>query len=104
MKLAELLKKTPSLPVTPEVLPKLIRIMKDPDKGAEEIMGVISTDPSIVAGVLKLANSSLYAPPSPVTDLNEAVTLLGIKEIYRIVSNVASSSFLRWRAQEPGDR
>ena len=94
MKLAELLKKTPSLPVTPEVLPKLIRIMKDPDNGAEEIMGVISTDPSIVAGVLKLANSSIYAPPSPVTDLNEAVTLLGNKEIYRIVSNVASSSFL----------
>ena len=27
--------------------------MKDPDKGAEEIMSVISTDPSIVAGVLK---------------------------------------------------
>lgn len=28
------------------------------------------------------------------TDLGEAVSLLGIKEIYRIVSNVASSSFL----------
>jgi len=68
--------------------------MKDPDKGTEEIMSVISTDPSIVAGVLKLANSSLYAPPNPVTDLNEAVSLLGIKEIYRIVSNVTSSSLL----------
>lgn len=94
MKLAELLKSTPSLPVTPEVLPKLTLIMKDSDTGADEIMSVISTDPSIVAGVLKLANSSLYAPPSPVTDLGEAVSLLGIKEIYRIVSNVASSSFL----------
>jgi len=94
MTLAELLKKTPSLPVTPEVLPKITRIMKDSDTGADEIMSVISTDPSIVAGVLRLANSSLYAPPSPVTDLGEAVSLLGIKEIYRIVSNVASSSFL----------
>ena len=94
MKLAELLKKTPTLPVAPEVLPKLTRIMKDSDTGADEIMKVISTDPSIVAGVLRLANSSMYAPPSPVTDLNEAVSLLGIKEIYRIVSNVASSSFL----------
>ena len=44
-------------------------------------MSAISADPSIVAGVLKLANSSLYAPPNPMTDLSETVSLLGIKEI-----------------------
>ena len=81
MKLVDLLKKTPSLPVTPGVLPKLIRIMRDTNKGSEEIMSAISADPSIVAGVLKLANSSLYAPPNPMTDLSETVSLLGIKEI-----------------------
>ena len=80
--------------MTPGVLPKLIRIMRDPNKGSEEIMSAISTDPSIVAGVLKLANSSLYAPPNPMMDLSETVSLFGIKEIYRIVSNVTTSSFL----------
>ncbi len=101
MKLVDLLKKTPSLPVTPGVLPKLIRIMRDPNKGSEEIMSAISTDPSIVAGILKLANSSLHAPTNPMTDLSETVSLLGIKEIYRIVSNVTTSSFLDGELTSP---
>ena len=70
MKLVDLLKKTSSLPVTPGVLPKLIRIMRDSNKGSEEIMSAISTEPSIAAGPLKLANSSLQAPPNPMTDLS----------------------------------
>ena len=70
MKLVDLLKKTSSLPVILGVLPKLIRIMRDSNKGSEEILSAISTEPSIVAGVLKLANSSLQAPPNPMTDLS----------------------------------
>ena len=83
------------------VLPKLIRIMRDPNRGSEEIMSAISTDASIVAGVLKMANSSLYSPPNPMADLSGNVSLLGIKEIYRIVSNVTTSSFLDGELTSP---
>jgi HD-like signal output (HDOD) protein len=65
MKLAELLKNTPSLPVTLEVLAKITRIMKDSDTGAHEIISVISTDPLIVAGVLKLENYEPLHPCKP---------------------------------------
>ncbi len=94
MNLSEIVKNTDCLPAAPEILPKLISLMQNSDADAGEVVSLISTDPSIVTGVLKLANSSLYAPPSPVTDLGEAVSILGIREIYRIVSAVTSNSFL----------
>ncbi len=48
----------------------------------------------IMAGVLKLSNSGAYSPPSPVTDLQDAVAMLGIKEVYRIVNLVSSGDYL----------
>lgn len=94
MTVEELIKNTESLPPAPEVLPKLIKIMKDPDTDAGDIVQLISTDAAIMAGVLKLSNSGAYSPPSPVTDLQDAVAMLGIKEVYRIVNLVSSGDYL----------
>ena len=94
MTVEDLIKNTESLPPAPEVLPKLVKIMKDPDTDSNDVVQLIATDPAITAGVLKLSNSGAFSPPSPVTDLHEAVALLGIKEVYRIVNLVSSGSYL----------
>lgn len=94
MTVEELIKNTESLPPAPEVLPKLVKIMKDPDTDSNDVVQLISTDAAIVTGVLKLSNSGAYSPPSPVTDLNDAVSMLGIKEVYRIVNIVSSGAYL----------
>ncbi|MBK1879254.1 HDOD domain-containing protein [Pelagicoccus mobilis] len=94
MTVEDLIQKTDTLPPAPEVLPKLVKIMKDPDTDSNDIVQLISTDAAIMAGVLKLSNSGAYSPPSPVTDLNDAVAMLGIKEVYRIVNLVSSGDYL----------
>lgn len=94
MTVEELIQNTDTLPPAPEVLPKLVKIMKDPDTDANDIVQLISTDAAIMAGVLKLSNSGAYSPPSPVTDLQDAVAMLGIKEVYRIVNLVSSGDYL----------
>ncbi len=94
MTLDELIQNTTALPPAPEVLPRLVSIMKDPDADSADIVSVISKDPAIVTGVLKVSNSGAYAPPSPIADLNEAVSMLGIKEVYRIVNLVTGGAFL----------
>ncbi|EDY81086.1 HDOD domain family [Verrucomicrobiia bacterium DG1235] len=94
MTVEELIKNTETLPPAPEVLPKLVKIMKDPDTDANDIVQLISTDAAIMAGVLKLSNSGAYSPPSPVTDIHDAVAMLGIKEVYRIVNLVSSGDYL----------
>lgn len=94
MTVEELIKNTQSLPPAPEILPKLIKIMNDPDTDANDVVQLIATDLAITAGVLKLSNSGAYSPPSPVTDLSDAVAMLGIKEVYRIVNLVSSGDYL----------
>ncbi len=94
MNLSELVKNTKALPPAPEILPKLVAIMQNYDTDSSEIVSLINTDPSTVTGVLKLANSSLYASSNPITELSEAVSLLGIREVYRIVTAVTGNSFL----------
>ncbi len=94
MTVEELIQNTDTLPPAPEVLPKLVKIMKDPDTDANDIVQLISTDAAIMAGVLKLSNSGAYSPPSPVTDIQDAVAMLGIKEVYRIVNLVSSGDYL----------
>lgn len=94
MTVEELIRNTETLPPAPEILPKLVKMMKDPDADANDIVQLISTDAAIMAGVLRLSNSGAYSPPSPVTDLNDAVTMLGIKEVYRIVNLVSSGDYL----------
>lgn len=94
MTLEELVENTPALPAAPEILPKLVKIMQDPDNDSSQIVDIISTDAAITAGVLKVSNSGAFSPSTPVTDIQDAIGLLGIKEVYRIVNMVTSSDFL----------
>lgn len=94
MNISELIETTESLPPAPEILPKLVEIMRDPDADSNDVVALISTDPAIIAGVLKLSNSATYSPPSPVTDLHDAVNMLGIQTVYRIVNMISGSEFL----------
>lgn len=94
MTVEELIKNTETLPPAPEILPKLIKIMNDPDTDSSDVVQLISTDSAITAGVLRLSNSGAYSPATPVTDLQEAVALLGLKEVYRIVNIVSSGDYL----------
>lgn len=94
MTIDELIGNIDTLPPAPEVLPKLVKIMQDPDTDSNDVVQLIQTDPSIVTGVLRLSNSGAYSPASPVTDLHDAVSMLGIKEVYRIVNLVTSGDYL----------
>ncbi|MBT3482844.1 MAG: HDOD domain-containing protein [Opitutales bacterium] len=37
----------------------------------------MQSEPAIVTGVLRLSNSGANSPPSPVTDLGDAISMLG---------------------------
>jgi len=94
MILEDIVRNTTSLPPAPEILPRLVRLMEDPDADANDLVELIKSDPGIAASVLRLGNSGAYSPATPITDLHEAVALLGLKEVYRIVSLVTSGDYL----------
>lgn len=66
-----------NLPTLPAVALKIIDASKDPDISLHEVAEIISSDPAISVKLLKIANSPLYSRRRSLTNLREALTLLG---------------------------
>lgn len=74
-----------SLPPPPRLFLELSQLMQDPDVSSNEIAGLVSQDPALVAKVLRLCNSAYFSSGRVITDMRAAVTRLGTKTIQRLV-------------------
>ena len=66
-----------TLPALPEVVTKLQEILRDPDIDISVVVDLVSGDPSLVAQLLKVANSAYYGLPRHVNDVRFAIAFLG---------------------------
>jgi len=73
---------------SPQILPRLLTILEDPDSHSAEVVDIIKLDPALTAQVLALSNSAFYGYSSPSIDLDEAVNRIGFKELYKLVGLV----------------
>jgi HD-like signal output (HDOD) protein len=74
------------LPCSPVLLPRLIEALEKETSTAYEIERIISMDSALAASTLRAANSAFYGARGGVAALDEAIILLGEKEIYRIAA------------------
>ena len=72
------------LPVLPEAAAR-IREITARDGGAREIVAVIEREQSLAAAILRYANSVAYAGLREITDLQQAVTRLGLGTVEQTV-------------------
>jgi HD-like signal output (HDOD) protein len=72
------------LPALPLVVEKVLSLVQREETSPREIAGAISLDPSLAARVLRLVNSAMFAPASPVTTVQHAVALLGFSEVKNV--------------------
>jgi len=79
-----------SLPPTPRILPKLQKLLRNPDSGIHDIISLLKVDAPMTAQIVRLSNSAYYNTGDPVQSLEEAVNRLGFREVYR-VTNVAAA-------------
>jgi len=89
------IEKVPQLPPAPTVVVELLGLLSDPDRDLDRIVELIGHDPSLTAEVLKHCNSAFFAGASPATDMFEAVTRLGLYEVYTIVGAVVGANSMR---------
>ena len=87
---SEFLKGMRSLPVAPQVVPRLQALLSDLDTDNDELAATIRLDSALAARVLKSSNSAFYARATEVASIEEAIQTLGYQETFRIV---AQSSF-----------
>lgn len=70
-----------SLPSPPKIALLLLKLCSNPSVGAREIAGVIETDPTLAARLIRLANTAHYGAGIPVTNIQAATVRLGTDKI-----------------------
>jgi HD-like signal output (HDOD) protein len=92
-----------TLPALPLLIARIQKELQNADTDINKIEKLISSDPSLVAQLLKVVNSGYYSLPREISKIKFAVTFLGLHEVYRMVLslsvintiNIKSSSALQ---------
>jgi HD-like signal output (HDOD) protein len=74
-----------NLPTLPQVATRLMKIVNDPVTGSTDVAFLVGQDLSLSAKVLRLANSAFYGMPRTITNINNAVVILGLRVINTMV-------------------
>lgn len=74
------------LPSFPEVVRRVILAVENPFYSLERIGQVINEDPALCARLLKIANSSFYRFPFPVSTISRALTIIGSKQLRDLIT------------------
>jgi putative nucleotidyltransferase with HDIG domain len=83
--LNKFVERTGRLPSLPSVYYTLMRTIETPNASVEEVSAVITRDQSLATCLLKLANSAFYGLPARIGTVDEAVQLIGFREVQDLV-------------------
>lgn len=70
--------RTSDAPVSPSTVPVLMQAIADPNMSTSRIADVVSTDSGLAARVLAVANSAAFGLSRQVTQLDHAVSMVGV--------------------------
>jgi len=73
-----------NLPLLPRAVTEVLALAGANDTDLRRLSGLVETDQSLAAHVLRAANSSAYAAAGPVTSLRQAMARLGMRAVARI--------------------
>ncbi|MHB8897731.1 MAG: HDOD domain-containing protein [Thermoguttaceae bacterium] len=65
----------------PAIALKIVELANDPDSGAPQMKAAVESDAALAARVLRCVNSSAYAVRTRITNLQQAIAYLGLKQI-----------------------
>ncbi len=74
-----------SAPSLPTYAGKLVTLLHDDAASATDVVGLAKVDPSLAGVVLKSVNSPHFSLSNNVSDLQQAVVLLGFDQVYQLV-------------------
>lgn len=77
------------IPRLPDIIPKLIHLLRTDDFTWKDVAKLIAQDPVILVGVIKVANSSLYNLQAKDEQLEHMLVQLGLSEVRKIIMKVA---------------
>ena len=81
---------------TPAVLAKLAKLAKDHDTDLAPMCALMRNDGALATDIIRISNSSFYAPATPHSNLTSAINQVGLREVIRVVNlSLARQLFAR---------
>jgi HD-like signal output (HDOD) protein len=93
--LEKVLRRVNEISSIPQVALKVMEVAADPHSGAADLKKVLETDAALSARVLRCVNSSAYALRGKVTNLQHAITYLGMKQIRNLAMTASVSEMFK---------
>ena len=92
------------LPQLPDIALKVKQIADDPEGDIQAVARVIQSSPVLSGQLIRLANSSLYHRPTPVTNCLGAVTMLGMRKTRDLVITYTLRNLFRTKSSVIDER
>ncbi len=86
------------VPRVPEVIPRLLRSLRDEGVSTGELARQVARDPSLLAETIREANSPFYRPAAPVRSIDAAVMVLGQNGLRMLIARAAFRPVIGMRA------
>jgi len=93
-----------TLPTMPDVVQKLQKVFADDNYDVATVTGLIQSDPSISAQLLKSANSPLYRGNAPIETLQQAIVRMGMNVIRKQIMIYAASELFQSKSTSMQNR
>ncbi|MBN2528406.1 MAG: HDOD domain-containing protein [Deltaproteobacteria bacterium] len=74
----------------PAVAQKILAVFADDNFRISDATKLIEEDPSMAAGVLRVANSAFFMPSRPITEMKQAFVRVGVSQVREIVCALAT--------------
>ena len=91
----QLARRIQELSTLPQVALEVMRVADNPNATAADLKAVMELDAALSARVLRSVNSSAYALRTKVTNLQQAITYLGLKHIRNLAMTASVSRLFR---------
>ncbi len=79
----------------PAIALKVLQVANDPKSGAADLKELMESDAALSARVLRCVNSSAYAVRTKITNLQQAIAYLGLKQIRNLALTASVSEMFR---------
>ena len=93
--LEEISRRIDQISTLPQVALRVMKVANDPNSGAANLKEVMEGDVALSARVLRCVNSSAYAVRVKVTNLQQAIAYLGMKQIRNLAMTASVSQLFK---------
>ena len=83
------------LPATPEVALAIMAIVDKEDADVADLAALVPRDPELAARLLAVSNGLYFGAARKITDIRQAVTMLGFARVREIVTTLSVGQMLR---------